>query len=79
MKTYGYNDRGIPILSLADKIESLKYCLEMPNDPGTPREDAMGHLFDLIHHIAPGYQFGKCSGIAEIAECYGKHPVTIVE
>jgi hypothetical protein len=78
VKVHGNSDRGIPILSLRDKVESLLYCLEMEQD-GPLREDAMGHLFDLIHHIAPGYEFGKLKGIAAIQAVYGSHPTPIVE
>ena len=76
---YGDSPRGIPILSLSDKIDALRYCLEMEQDPDGLREDAMGHLMDIIHHIAPGWKFGKFEGISAIAAYYGEHPTPIVE
>lgn len=40
-----YSSRGIPILSLPEKVEALRECLESGS-----HEDAMGHLFDLMAH-----------------------------
>jgi hypothetical protein len=72
MKT---SNRGIPILSLDEKLKALRYCLNLPD----PREDAMGHLFDLIAHIAPDYKFIDLKGVAAIASHYGAHPTPIEE
>jgi hypothetical protein len=72
-----FSDRGIPILSLGEKVDALRYCLEMDIERGGHREDAMGHLFDLIYYIAPGYKFIKFDGIQAIADHYGKHPTPI--
>lgn len=76
-RDHGCTPNGIPILTLRDKLDALRHCLEMPCDG--PREDAMGHLLDLMHHIAPGWQFAGLEGIEAIAACYGKKPAPIIE
>jgi hypothetical protein len=73
MKNHGFSEHGIPILSLSDKIEGLRYCLE--NDHP---EDAMGHLFDLIYYLAPDGKFLCFENVVEIARHYGSHPTPIV-
>lgn len=73
MKIHGFSKQGIPILSLNDKIDSLRHCLE--NDH---TEDAMGHLFDLIYHLAPDGKFLCFQSLEEIARYYGSHPTPIV-
>lgn len=69
-----YSDRGIPIVPLNVKLDYLRSCMLGGHD-----EDAMGHLFDLIHHIAPGYKFSRFDGIKAICDYYGEHPTPILE
>ena len=67
-----YSERGIPILPLADKVDALRTCLLDGSD-----EDAMGHLFDLIAHLAPGCEFHGFKGLLAIADHYAASPTPI--
>jgi hypothetical protein len=67
-----HDDMGIPILPLDEKVDALKYCLL-----SDAAEDAMGHLFDLMHHLAPGWQFGPFRSLQSIADHYGSRPTPI--
>jgi hypothetical protein len=70
------DEKGRPILSLSDKIESLEYCIRRG-----AKEDALGHLFDLISFVAPNYIFKGEDfgffGIKELQEKYGNPPVPV--
>lgn len=50
---YGFHDNGIPIFSLPEKLESLKYCIDTDAD-----EDALGHLGDLFHFVLERFNKG---------------------
>jgi hypothetical protein len=67
-----YSNTGIPILKLSEKIDALKSCMIIELN-----EDALGHLFDLINHIAPEWRFLGLQGIEELKNYYGKHPCPI--
>lgn len=43
-----YDPRGIPMLSQEAKLAALVECVN-----GGHTEDALGHLFDLLHHLCP--------------------------
>lgn len=70
---YKFTDRGIPILTLDKKIEALRHCLAKGQD-----EDALGHICDLLHHVAPGYTFLRFKSAAEIIAYYGADPAPII-
>ena len=40
----GHTEHGTAILTLGEKLDGLRYCIERGHD-----EDALGHLFDLLH------------------------------
>lgn len=67
-----FSERGVPILTLDRKIEALKACIKDGS-----REDAVGHLFDLINHVAPGYRLLGYSGIGPLCLKYGSDPTPI--
>jgi hypothetical protein len=67
-----YSPQGIPIQSLEEKINSLKYCMERNLD-----EDSVGHLFDLLYHICPNWKFLRFNTLQEIADYYAEHPTPI--
>jgi len=79
MRDFKHDDKGIPILTIEEKINALKYCIDQDAD-----EDAMGHLFDLINYLAPGYKFlmdsptarRKFRTLKSICDYYGKQPRT---
>lgn len=64
---------GTSLCQIDEKIERLDHCIHMGFD-----EDAIGHLFDLINHLAPGYKYGKFKNIKELQEYYGKDPKPIL-
>lgn len=64
-----FSERGIPILSLDDKLDALKMCIEDCSD-----EDAIGHLFDLMYHVIP-YHTPEQMGI--LYDHYGVNPTLI--
>ena len=66
-----YTD-GIPFLSLRGKLEVLRGCIE--NDA---KEDAVGHLFDLLYLVAPGYKLGDLDGVNDLCQQYGRTPALI--
>jgi hypothetical protein len=76
---YQFDSKGIPILTLEEKLDALKTCMLDGSD-----EDAMGHLFDLINHLAPDYKFlmdcptatKKFKTLKSICDYYGKRPRT---
>ncbi len=71
---------GTPILTLAEKLDALRYCIV-----GGHNEDALGHLFDLLHHVAPDLTVrdtdGKpnVAGLEDLAKMYGQHPTPLKE
>jgi len=42
-----YSENGVPILSLPKKLDALRYCALSENS----KEDAVGHLLDLLAHL----------------------------
>jgi hypothetical protein len=70
-----YTNSGIPILNLSEKIAALEYCMKDESS----QEDAVSHLFDLLHHMCPGWKFLKFQSLAEIADYYGSDPAPILE
>lgn len=52
VKAEEYSKNGIPILSLTKKLDALKTCALSEES----KEDAVGHLLDLIAHLDPDGQ-----------------------
>jgi hypothetical protein len=73
--TQKYSANGIPIFDLDRRVQPFRHCLDLPD----PREDAMGHLMDLVLHLAPGWSFCGLDGIAAVQAHYGQHPTPIRE
>ena len=67
-----FSDQGIPILNLPGKLAALRSCIE--DHP----EDALGHLFDLMYFVAPGYKLFDAEGINELCDRYGRTPTPIL-
>ena len=67
-----FSKNGIPIVSVEQKVRYLQACLEEGAN-----EDALGHLFDLLNHVAPGYKYLDLKNIQQLAGYYGKNPTPI--
>lgn len=63
--------KGRPILPLPEKLDALKACLAQ-----NAKEDSLGHLFDLLWLLMPGYEgsIGETyfRDINELCNRYGK-------
>lgn len=65
-------------IPLRVKIEDLYHCIKKDF-----HEDALGHLFDLLHHVAPDLVIrgddGKpnVAGLEDLAKMYGQHPAPL--
>ena len=61
---------------MKEKIAGLYTCIENGSD-----EDAIGHLFDLLNYVVPGYSFTgdtwSFKDITELCAYYGSHPTPI--
>ena len=71
-----FSKRGVPVLNLKEKVAALQECIE--NDS---TEDSIGHLFDLMNLVVPGYSFvgdtWSFKNITELCAYYGSHPTPI--
>ena len=70
-----FSDRGIPILSLHEKLVALASCMARDH-----HEDAAGHLCDLLElcrqNIHPSVG-GMFNDLNEMVNYYGKYPAPI--
>lgn len=79
-RKYAYTEHGAAILTLAEKIVGLYHCIKKGHN-----EDALGHLFDLLHHVAPDLTVRDVGGepvvvgLEALAEAYGANPAPIKE
>jgi hypothetical protein len=70
MKPMKFSDRGIPILSLDDKLDALATCLKNGSD-----EDSAGHLCDLLALVKARLGISH----TKLMKLYGQHPAPIRE
>lgn len=74
---FRFSDSGIPILPVQDKLGGLLTCLVNEH-----KEDALGHLFDLLNFVAPGYRYeadtATFANIQELAAHYGANPTPLL-
>lgn len=70
------SDRGIPIMSMHEKLVALAYCIAREWN-----EDAARHLCDLLEHVRKKviHPVGKpvCKDLAEMVGYYGNQPTPI--
>jgi len=70
-----FSDTGCPVFTVNEKIHALRYTLYHEQS-----EDALGHLFDMIYHVASHFLGVDWSDVsmAELHRVYGSNPTPIL-